>query len=77
MEYGRGWVFSFLVFIGGRVDIVDCPGGRGAVIVDIVDLLKLNCPDCPQLRGGKSWGKQRGRGDFVDNLKCPRLLAPR
>jgi hypothetical protein len=65
------------------VDNVDYPQSRGHAIVDIVDNLKSNCPHCPQIQ--KHLANNAGRGaknllirvDNVDNLNCPRLLAPR
>ena len=53
------------------------------VIVDNVDNLLLGYPHCPQIRGyfGLNWRRARKiylkTVDIVDNLNCPRLLAPR
>ena len=77
MEIGGRVAFSLLVFIGGRVDIMDCPGGRVACIVDNVDHLKSNCPQCPQYFG-LNWrraGKSRVIVDKVDNVDNPFLRA--
>jgi hypothetical protein len=67
-DYGRGpFAWGLLQPGAGHVDNVDNPQSRGHAIVDNVDDLKSNCPQCPHYFG-LNWRRARKGRPFVDNM---------